>query len=81
VWPLITAHQPDLARSFTEGGILASGPEAGSGGCAIVMPMASLEAVEAYLAADPMRVAGVQNYRPVGLRLHDGQPAVRERFH
>jgi len=77
---LIRDHQRYLARGLSEGWILLSGPKAAGGGGVIVMKAASLAEVEAYLAADPMTVAGVQEYRPVEFGLHDCQPAVREWF-
>ncbi len=77
---LIREHQRYLARGFAEGWILLSGPKAGGGGGVIVLKAASPEAVEAYLAADPMKVAGVQEYRPIEFNLHDCQPPIREWF-
>ncbi len=77
---LIKEHQRYLARGFAEGWILVSGPKAASGGGVIVMKMASLEEAESYLASDPMKVAGVQDYRPIEFKLHDCQPSVREWF-
>ena len=77
---LVKEHQACFARGFAEGWILASGPKVASGGGAIVLNMSSIEEVEAYLAGDPLKVAGVQDYRVVEFRLHDCQPEVREWF-
>ena len=77
---LIKEHQQYLARGFAEGWILVSGPKAAGGGGVIVMKMGSLEEVKEFLAADPMKVAGVQEYRPTEFRFHDCQPAIRQWF-
>ena len=77
---LVEEHRRYLARGFTEGWILVSGPKAGSGGGVCLMKMSSLEEVQAYFAGDPMKVAGVQDYRIIEFKLHDCQPAVKEWF-
>ena len=77
---LIKEHQRYLARGFAEGWILVSGPKAAGGGGVIMMKMASLDDVQDYLAADPMKMAGIQEYRAIEFKLHDCQPAIKEWF-
>ncbi len=77
---LIREHQQYLHAGFAGGWILMSGPKASSGGGVIMMKGPSLREVEAYFRADPMKTAGVQEYRVIEFALHDCQPAVREWF-
>jgi len=77
---LIREHHHYLARGFAEGWILLSGPKAAGSGGVIVMKADTPAEVEEYLAADPMKVAGVQDYHPNEFKLHDCQPAVRPWF-
>jgi uncharacterized protein YciI len=77
---LIREHQRYLTRGFEQRWILLSGPKAAAGGGVIVMRMPSLADVERYLAEDPMKLAGVQEDRPIEFKLHDCQPEVRQWF-
>ena len=80
LWGLIKKHQGYLAQGFAKGWILVSGPKASSGGGVILMKGPSLRDVEAYFAKDPMKLAGVQDYKVVEFKLHDCQPAVKDWF-
>ncbi|MBU0486646.1 MAG: hypothetical protein KKA07_03625 [Bacteroidetes bacterium] len=76
----IARHIAYLQKGFDEGWILTSGPKAAGGGGVIVMKAKSQEIVESILASDPFTNLGVQNYRIIEFRFHDGQPGVKEWF-
>jgi uncharacterized protein YciI len=71
---LIKEHTDYLQEGFDEGWILVSGPKATSDGGIIVLRGSSIEAIENYFQKDPMKVAGVQEYRIIEFKLHDSQP-------
>jgi DNA-binding transcriptional ArsR family regulator/uncharacterized protein YciI len=77
---LIKEHQRYLARGFAEGWILVSGPKTFSDGGVILMKADSPQEIEAYFNEDPMKVAGVQDYKVVEFNLHDCQPMVKDWF-
>lgn len=77
---LIREHQRYLDKGFAEGWILVSGPKAAGGGGVILMKGASAREVEAYFDGDPMKIAGVQDYRIVEFRLYDCQAGTTSWF-
>ena len=76
----IEDHLKYLQKGFDNGSILFSGPKAGTGGGGIVMKAQTQDEVEAYLAADPLKRSGIQDYRIIAFHLHRCQPALDKWF-
>jgi uncharacterized protein YciI len=77
---LIQEHKVYLQKGFNEGWILLSGPKALVAGGIIIMKASSLNEVENYFSEDPLKIAGVQEYRPIEFKLHDAQPMLKDWF-
>jgi len=77
---LIQEHQRYLDKGFAEGRILLSGPKTAGGGGVIILKSASAREVEAYFDGDPMKIAGVQDYKIVEFGLYDCQPETKSWF-
>lgn len=77
---VIKEHIAYLQQGFDEGWMLFSGPKAHTGGGIILMKADSMEEVDQFLANDPLKKSGVQEYHVVEFRFHDGQPEVKSWF-
>ena len=76
----IKAHVDYLAQGFNDGRILVSGPKMAGGGGVILMKGSSLQEIESYFAKDPMKIAGIQEYKIIEFKLHNCQMILKEWF-
>jgi Uncharacterized protein conserved in bacteria len=76
----IADHLAYLQKGLDGGWILFSGPKEGTGGGIIICKMSSYEEVEEYIAKDPLKVSGVQDYRIVEFKKYKCQTPVSEWF-
>ncbi len=76
----INEHLTFLEEGFNEGWILVSGPKVNIGGGIIIIKRMSLREVENYLAKDPLKILGVQEYRIVEFKLHECQDLLKKWF-
>ncbi len=73
-------HLAYLNKGFDEGFILLSGPKANLEGGIIIMKGESLEAIENYIAGDPLKILDIQSYKITEFKLYDYQPMLKEWF-
>ena len=76
----IDEHVKYLQKGFDEGWILVSGPKALTGGGVILMKSSSLKEVEDYFSNDPMKIAGIQEYKIIEFKLHECQSEIKKWF-
>jgi len=76
----INEHIDYLQKGFDEGWILVSGPKVSSNGGVILMKGSSKEEIEEYFSKDPMKIAGIQEYRIIEFKLHECQPEIIKWF-
>ena len=67
-------------KAIDSGWMLLTGLKSDSSGGLFVMKAESLETVESYLASEPMKLAGVQEYRVLEFAVHYFQPSASEWF-
>ena len=77
---LIQEHQAYLEQGFQQGFILFSGPKPAKNGGFIIMKADSVDTAELYLAKDPLKTAGIQEYRTSEFDLHKCQPETNSWF-
>lgn len=66
----MTEHMAYSKKAMDEGRILMSGLKSDMSGGIFIMKAESLEEVEAYLDAEPFKVAGIQEYRIIEYAAH-----------
>ena len=77
---IIDEHLKYLEQGFHDGFILVSGPKEGLGGGIIIFKSNSRQEIEDYLSKDPLKTAGIQEYRIVEFKLHKCQNIAKEWF-
>lgn len=77
---IMNAHIAHSQNAANEGLILMSGLKGDFSGGLSIMKGNSIEEVEAYLSADPLKTAGVQDYRVIEFQPHFIQEAASEWF-
>lgn len=77
---LMNEHIAYSQKAIDAGLILVSGVKADMSGGMLIMKAESLEKVEAYLSAEPLKVSGVQEYRVAEFTPHYSQPIASEWF-
>ncbi|MGG7179292.1 YciI family protein [Clostridium paraputrificum] len=77
---IMNEHIAYSTTAANAGLILVSGLKSDESGGLSIMKAESLEKVEAYLSADPLKVSGIQDYRVMELTPHFVQPIANEWF-
>ncbi|MDZ7548519.1 MULTISPECIES: YciI family protein [Clostridium] len=77
---LMNEHIAYSQKAIDAGVILVSGVKDDMSGGMLIMKAESLEKVEAYLSAEPLKVSGVQEYRVTEFTPHYVQPIASEWF-
>ena len=77
---IMNEHIAYSTTAVDAGLILVSGLKSDESGGLSIMKAESLEKVEAYLSADPLKISGIQEYRVMELTPHYVQPIANEWF-
>ena len=77
---IMNKHIAYSQNAAEAGLILVSGLKADISGGLSIMKANSIEAVESYLSADPLKISGVQDYRVIEFTPHFIQTAASEWF-
>lgn len=77
---IMNAHIAHSQNAANAGLILVSGLKSDVSGGLSIMKANSIEEIEAYLSADPLKISGAQEYRVTEFTPHFIQPAASEWF-
>ena len=77
---IMNKHMAYSKNAIDAGLVLVSGLKADISGGLSIMKANSIEEVEAYLSADPLKIAGVQEYSIIEFTPHYSNPTSNEWF-